>query len=87
MTKIINLMVIKIFFCIVLSLSILASRAKIADSKDISANIQANALALNQVKLNKIVIAYQNFCLKKLFSSDDSVLGVVAREIKNEIFN
>jgi hypothetical protein len=96
MTRIISLAVLKNFFCIVFfSLSTLVAQAEIASSKDSSINAQAHPLALNQVKLNRIVIAYQNFCLEKLFSNSliktNAENGVVqssqAREIKNEIFN
>ena len=70
MTRIISLAVLKIFFCIVFFwLSALVALAEIDNSKDLSINAQAHPLALNQMKLNRIVIAYQNFCLEKLFSN------------------
>jgi hypothetical protein len=95
MTRIIRA-VLKIFFCIVFfSLSILVAQAEIASSKDSSINAQAHPLALNQLKLNRIVIAYKNFCLEKLFSNsliktnaeNTAVQWSQAKEIKNEIFN
>ena len=70
MTRIISLAVLKNFFYIVFfSLSALVAQAEIASSKDSSINAQAHSLAINQVKLNRIVIAYKNFCLEKLFSN------------------
>ena len=86
MIRIINLAVRKFFFCIVFfSLSALVAQAEIANLKDASINAQAHPFLVNQVKLNKIVIAYEKFCLEKLFSN--SLNDGENREIKNEIFN
>jgi hypothetical protein len=100
MTRIIRAVLKNFFFIVFFSLSILATEADIkTNDQNILQNAQNESakqpLALNQLKLNRIVIAYQNFCLEKLFSNSliktNAENGVVqssqAREIKNEIFN
>lgn len=98
MTRIISLAVLKFFFCIVffsLSVSVLVTIAEVsANDRNLlqNAELTKQSLALNQVKLNRIVIAYRNFCMKKLFpnspgAAKDGEQSSQAKEIKNEIFN
>lgn len=90
--------VLKKIFCIVffsLSVSVLVTIPEVsANDRNLlqNAELTKQSLTLNQVKLNRIVIAYQNFCMKKLFpnspgAAKDGEQSSQAKEIKNEIFN
>jgi|LakMenEpi03Aug12_release.lakeMendotaPanAssembly.Ray.scaffolds.fasta_scaffold00001_287 hypothetical protein len=97
MTRIIRAVLKKNFYIVFfsLSVSVLVTIAEVsANDRNLLQNaaLTKQSLTLNQVKLNRIVIAYQNFCMKKLFpnspgAAKDGEQSPQAKEIKNEIFN